>query len=278
MKIYEHSNPDFGKAFKRISKAFKTHFPNVEWVSSNADVEIVQVVGKAEYDYLVNKNSLSNVVIQQQCLFTTGISLEKWVELWKQCKLIISFHDCKAYTEGKINFFMSPLGAEPDLFPIGTQPRFYSIFSTGHVAETECLDKIFDACVCANRKMIHTGENFKWDNNHYQFLGYMEDPWFASLLQKVKYVSGLRRTEGFEMHCIEGAMTGAVPIIPFIQTYGYYKDFGIFIDMNKDITQQLINILLSDYKPLSLEQINYVRDRFSWKRICNDIYNRIIHD
>jgi len=275
MKIFEYTNPDFGKAFKRISVAMQTHFPDVEWVTENPDVEIVQVVGKKEYDYLMSKQSLSNVIMFQQCLYTTDIPVTNWAQLWNECKLTISFHNLNSYIDNKDKFFRTPLGAEPDLFPVSKSQRTYTVFSTGHVAETECLDKVFAACILANKKMLHTGENFKWDNTHYQFLEYMTDSWYSSILQRVKYVTGLRVIEGFEMACIEAAMTGAVPIVPFIQTYIDYKDFCIYIDMDKDITQQLVNIFMSEYKPLSLEQITYVRNNFSWQKICGEIYKRL---
>jgi len=278
MKILEYTNKDFGKAFKRISFAFKTHFTNVEWVDANPDIEIVQVVGDKEYNYLKSKDRLDNVVIHQQCLFSSSIPLETWTELWKQCKLVISFHPIDTYTDEKINFLRSPLGAEPDTFPVSKVQRFYDVFSTGHLPEPECLDKIFEACKATGKKMFHTGEDLNQDPKVYKFLEYMEDPWYCSILQRVKYVTGLRRCEGFEMACIEGAMTGAVPIVPLIPTYDYYKDFGLFIDMEQDITKQLVNILSSEYKPLTKEQIEHVRRTFSWKTICKNIYERLVND
>jgi hypothetical protein len=276
MKISEYTNKDFGRAFKRISLAFRTHFPsNVEWVDSNPDIEIVQVVGKKEYDYLTSKNSLKNVVMHQQCLLTTGIPISDWVKLWKECKLVMSFHDLKG---AGFNFLRTPLGAEPDTFPVGKVQRVYDVFSTGHVAETECLDMLYNACVMSQTKMLHTGENFKWNAPNYQFLEYMNDPWYSSVLQRTKYVTGLRRVEGFEMACIEGAMSGAVPIVPFLPTYDYYKDFGLYIFMDGDITDQLINIFDKSYVPLTQDQLYYVRDEFSWKNICEKIYKRLIYD
>jgi glycosyltransferase involved in cell wall biosynthesis len=88
----------------------------------------------------------------------------------------------------------------------------------------------------------------------------------------------LRRVEGFEMACIEGAMSGAVPIVPFLPTYDYYKDFGLYIFMDGDITDQLINIFDKSYVPLTQDQLYYVRDEFSWKNICEKIYKRLIYD
>lgn len=198
----------------------------------------------------------------QQCLYTTDIPVTNWATLWNECKLTISFHDLDYYIDDKSKFLRTPLGAEPDLFPISKVQRMYTVFSSGHVAETECLDKVFEACVIANKTMIHTGENFKYNDSRYQFMEYMTDSWYSSILQRVKYVTGLRIVEGFEMHCIEGAMTGAVPIIPNLPTYSYYKNFGKYINMSGDIVNQLAKIFESEYKPLSPDQIAYVRDRF----------------
>ena len=90
-------------------------------------------------------------------------------------------------------------------------------------------------------------------------------------------MAGLRLIEGFECHCIEGAMTGAVPIVPNIPTYDFYKDFGIFIDVKSDIKQQLIEVFNNkNYKSLDYDIISYVRDRFSYKKIVENIYKEVI--
>jgi glycosyltransferase involved in cell wall biosynthesis len=276
MKILEYSNKDLGRAFSRITYAFHKYFKDVEWVTSNPDIVLVETLGQGEIDYLNTLKSLDNVVLVQQCLFTSGIKLNTWIELWKRCKLVISFHDLQSYTKEKFNFYRTPLGAEPDTFPIGCLERNFKVFSTGHVAETECLDKVYLACKNTNNTMIHTGENFHWDNKYYTFINYLPDKQFSYLLQRVQYVTGLRLVEGFEMACIEGAMTGAVPIIPNLPTYDWYKDFGIYIDVNKDITKQLVDIFSSEYNSLSNEQINYIRNEFSWSNICTNIYKRIL--
>jgi glycosyltransferase involved in cell wall biosynthesis len=96
------------------------------------------------------------------------------------------------------------------------------------------------------------------------------------MLQKVQYITGLRLIEGFEMACVEGAMTGAVPIVPDLPTYSWYKDFGIYIDTHRDITKQLVDIFNKEYEPLTDEQVNYVRSEFSWESICGNIYKRIV--
>jgi hypothetical protein len=276
MKIQEISNPALGKAFDRISLAFHKHFPNVEWTDQNPDIKTIQLLGQGEVDLLNKMDRLDNVILFQMNFHTSGVSAEVWQELWKKCKLVISFHDLKSYyPDLEFNFYRTALGAEPEEFPVNLSiPRDNKVFSTGHVAETEGLDLIYEACKKTNNIMFHTGENFHWGSN-YHFIPYMSNAMFSKSLQTVQYVPGLRFIEGFELMCIEGAMTGAVPIVPNLPTYDFYKDFGIYIDTNKNIVEQLVNIFDSEYKPLSIEQINYVRNIFSWDRICSEIYKRL---
>jgi hypothetical protein len=276
MKIYEYSDPNLGKCFTRIGGALRKYFPNTEWVNSNPDIIIVELLGQGEVDYLNSLKSLDNVIMFQHNFFTSGVPQEVWIDLWTRCKLVLSFHDLTDYTDKKFNFLRTRLGAEPDQFKISKYDRNFKVFSTGHVAETECLDKVFLACKNTNNVMIQTGENFHWDNRYYTFVNYLPENQFTYMLQRVQYVTGLRLIEGFEMACVEGAMTGAVPIVPDLPTYDWYKDFGIYIDTHRDIVTQLSDIFSREYKPLTSEQINYVRDEFSWKKICSNIYKRII--
>lgn len=277
MKISEVKSQGLGKCFDRISLAFKQHFPrNVEWGSPNPDIKIFYLFGGYEIEQLLKQDDLSNVVIFQVNYFTTAYPLEKFVELWKRAKLVISFHPLDTYFPNeKFNFYRTALGAEPSVFTISNANRHHKVFTTGHVANTECLDKIFDACSISNTKMLHTGENFKWNPQYYTYLPYMSDAEFVNKLQTTQYIAGLRLLEGFEMMCIEGAMTGATPIVPQLPTYDFYKDFGIFIDTNKNITEQLVEIFRGEYKQLSREKVEYVRDTFSWTTVCNGLYNRI---
>lgn len=277
MKIQEIKHKDLGKCMDRISLAFHTHFPNVEWGANSPDLKLVYLFGDGEKKILDQLDNLDNVILFQITYFTGDIPPETWLPYWKRAKLVISFHDLKSYYPNEdFNFLLTPLGAEPELFPVSLEPRTLKVFTTGHVFETECLDSIFLACTETKTKMYHTGEDFKWYPEAYQFLPYMNDAEFLGYLQKSQYIAGLRLIEGFEMMCIEGAMTGAVPIVPNLPTYSFYKDIGIYIDVNKNIVQQLKDVFERPYSPLTLEQIKYTRETFAWSTICKPLYNRII--
>lgn len=278
MRIKEFMNPDWGKAFKRISKAFHSNFNKIEWVDTNEDIELVHIVGTAEVDYLLKKDSLSNVVIVQHCFRTAGVdSQETWNSLWKNCRLVISFHNLPKFTDTKFNFIRTPWGADPSMFPVSTDHRIVKVFATGHVAGTEKLDSIFEACQLTNNIMYHTGENFKFNPKTYQFFDYMDNKEYSAMLTYVQYVAGLREIEGFEMACIEGAMTGATPIVPTENSYDFYNPFAIKVDTNTDVVPQLVKIFSEPYIPLGLDKILYVRNTFDWKVLCPPIQKAILN-
>ena len=68
LKIREILNPDFGKAFKRISAALHNYSPTwVDWVESGEDVALVHVIGGGELEVL---NRTPNRIIVQHCYVT----------------------------------------------------------------------------------------------------------------------------------------------------------------------------------------------------------------
>jgi len=276
LRIEHVCNSTYGKAFKRIDVALRRHFTDVIWTTRNPDIKIVETLGGGEVEYFKKCKTLDNIIIFQQNYFTSEVKPEVWLDIWKQCKLVLSFHDLQSYfPNDKFSFMRTALGAEPDDLTINLNNRPIKVYTTGYIAETEAIDCLYDACKETKNVLNHTGKDFGWSKEYYKFIPYMEDINFNRFLTNVQYVSGLRLIEGFEMHCIEGAMTGAVPLIPDEPMYDFYKDFGIYINSKENIVSQLVDIFNKDYNPLSLEQINYVRNEFSWSKICRRIQERI---
>lgn len=271
MKLKIVTKPFFGKAFDRINQAFYKYKPDwVTFVDKNEDASIVHVVGGEE----IEPASKNNAIIIQHCYFTTNY--DKWDELWEKALLTISFHDLTKYTDKKFNFLQTPWGADEDIFfrIKGKEKIPKTLFTTGHVKETECHEEIYKACVETDTIMFHTGADYKFPNRHiYRHLDYMSNTYYNNLLNTCTFTAGLRLLEGFEMHCVEGLFTETIPIIFDLPTYSYYKDFGIFVNPNKDIVNQLVNIL-SNY---NLPKISFekAKEKFNWKVIMKNIYNSI---
>lgn len=277
MKVKEILNPIFGKAFTRFSQALHRYSHLFSPFTGNPDFYFLHVVGGEEYNIL--KEGILDprrTIIFQHCILTTSIDLWDWVSIWREAPLVLSHSPIPGSFEG-INFFRTPLGAEPSLFyPSGEKE--YKAFMTGHVAETECLDSIAEAARRVGVTVYHTGEDFGWDSRFYRYLPYMPDDVYSAFLRKVEYVFGLRKIEGFEVHCIEGAMSGCVPVVPQEPSYDFYDGFALFVQTNasdEEIVRQIAEILESRHA-LSDDQIQYVRSRFSWEKVVKDIEKAIL--
>lgn len=271
IKIHEYRNPNWGRAFTRISKAFHDYSPDwVEWTNNNDyNIRLVHVVGGEELPLL--NSELDKTVIIQHCYFTTYI--DYWDKYWKDALLTVSFHNLPDYTSEKFNFYRMPWGADPKVFYYNGEEKLYDIFVTGHVAETESINEIYKAAKLLNISMLHTGHNFNF-GHPYRHLEYMVDNVFRKLLANTKYVAGLRKIEGFEMACVEGLFCKAVPIVFDLPTYSFYEGLAIFINPNADIVEQLI-IHLSNPVYLSEEQYQEAIRRFSWENIMGGFYSEL---
>lgn len=274
MKLYEYTNPTWGMAFKRISSAFHEHSPeSIEWVDNieDSDAQLIHIVGRGEYDLA---KSVKNPIIVQHCYYTAEAHALDYPSIWKNALLTTSFHPLDTYTEKKFNFLRIPWGAEPSIFNRNHAWKTRACFVTGHIAETESIDKIMEACHNANYTLFHTGENFKFNSPLYYHLPYLNDSQYSNILRKSKFVFGLRNIEGFEMACVEGLMCGATPVVPKLPTYSFYDGFANFIDMSGNIVEQIENILCNSLEIESDE--NKVNDVFSWNSICSKLFGEIL--
>lgn len=278
MKIREIMHPDWGIVFKRMSKAFHQYAPpEIEWVTEGEDYTMLHIVGGSEYE-IAKTLDLNKTIILCHCIYTSGITIPQWEELWKNARMSISFHPLDTYTKEKMNFLRVPLGADPKVF-VPNSNKDKKVFMTGHVDWSECLDSVYFACERTNNMVYHTGHNFKWNTNYYKFLPELDDQRFARLLGSCQYVTGLRRIEGFEAHCMEGAMCGSVPIIPIAPTYDFYDGIGIFVNTEvpkEDLITALADIFTREYKSLSAEVVEYVRHTFDWGTIVPNMFSEVL--
>jgi len=277
MKIFEYTHPAWGFAFKRISNAFHQHAPEwVEWVPTweQADVNLVHVVGGGEVPILQLPKPK---IIIQHCYFTASPNELDYPKYWEEALLTCSFHKLPNYTDKKFNYHGMPWGADNEIFSIiNTQAREFKIGTTGHIAETEGIDKVYEAIQqIPGAAMWHTGQNFGWDPNKYRFYNYMPDQYFYQLLNHTQYISAMRFIEGFELMAIEGLMCGARPIVTQDDTYDWYRKHAYTVDTTKDIVPQLISILENPPRPITAEEYEEIVNTFSWKTIMNNFYERV---
>jgi len=274
LRVYTFVDDWLGIAFRRIDAALRQHAPDwVEFVDKveDADVQILHIVDASQ---IVNLSHY-NLVVFQSVLATEQIDVTDWADLWAMSRLTVSFHDLSPYTHRSFNHYSMPLGAEQHFHRLPGKARDKKIFATGWVAESESLDCVYSACRKLDERMWHTGADFGWARPWYQHLDIMPDEQLVELLNRVEYVSCLRRREGFELLGIEGLFCGARPIVPDLPTYHWYGDHAYVIDLESDVTRQLTKILAQPARPVPDVEHAEIVKRFSWSRLVPPLFERI---
>jgi hypothetical protein len=274
VKIFEFTRPEWGLAFKRISNAIHDYAPNdIEWSSfEDADLQIVHVVGAGELEQLSKPKP---TVIIQHCYLTASSHEIDYPSYWEKALLTVSFHNLPKYTNKSFRYLGLPWGADDGIFTLTNKQRIFKVLVTGEVAETEAIDKLYEACKELNVTMLHTGHNFGWDRKWYLNLPFLHDYAFVDLLNQTEYVLAFRLIEGFEILGVEGLFCGARPIIPNIDTYDWYRKWAITADTNQDLTSQFINILKDTPPLLTNQEYLEITSQLSWDHIISTLFTTI---
>jgi glycosyltransferase involved in cell wall biosynthesis len=277
IRVWDFLHKNWGKVFKKISDQLRKHAPaNIEWVENReeSDLQLIPVIGSGEF---LEAKKCSRPIIWQHCYYTANHEHVDYPSLWEKSPLVMSFHPLDTYTDKKFNFYRTPLGADPTIYKATGDDKSKLVFTTGHVAETECIDLLYEACKRINGCMFHTGENFQnkrgWLSKHYQWLKYMSEEELSNMLSQCKYVLAARLVEGFEVMGVEALLAGTRPIVPDLPTYDFYKGFAEFINPNLDITEQLAEILKKEPRPFSSDEFIEIHKKFDWANIAKGIYS-----
>lgn len=274
MKIAEILDNKLGTVFTRISKAFHSFVPNdVVWTSpEHADRVIIHVVGGDQAAAV--RKYIHKAVIWQHCYYTTYGT--DWTDFWPRAPLTVSFHPLPEYTDKEFNYHGTALGADPRIFKLDkTVTKDISVFTTGYVAESECIDILHTACKKLMLTMVHTGKNFHWPPLHYRHMSHMSDKELVKVLNRSKFVSALRLGEGFEVMGVEGLFCGARPIVPKLPTYKWYGEHALYIDTSQNIEKQLMDYLRGQPEPISEEEQEVIRKKFSWEYLVPAMFDAI---
>lgn len=274
MKIYEYRHPNWGIVFSKISRYIRQYAPSdVVWVDSidESDLQIIHIVGLGEVE-IAQKSP--NKIIWQHCYKTAGDY--PWDNLWMDSLMAVSFHNFRNYSDKAFNFLHLPLGYDETMFYPETpfDKRSNAVFVTGHLAKDETIDIILDACKKAGYLMLHTGENFKFDSVYYQYIEYLPEDAYATMLRNVpKYVFGLRQIEGFEVAALEGIASGAMGVVPTLPTYDWYNGIAIRIDLeSSNLSENIYNILKNSYK---INVNKEILEQYTWSNIMTKFWNEV---
>lgn len=289
MKVFaEPLFHDFG--INRISTAIKKYAPaGIEFIDteSNADLVIMYIHAHRRQMWWRAERILNRkhkyAVLQLQCRSTTNPNTTDWLKIWGNAEVVWAYYDlarlCKE--DGNkvgFNFFYAPLGVDADVFHETKKDRKYiaGIHSKGWSRES--LREVVLAARATGKTVLNIGKK-KDLGEDIVYSGIVDDETLSLYYSQCEYVTGLRRTEGFEMPVIEGLMCGARPVC-FDEPH-YRQWFDGFAEFIPDISRENTILLLTELfkkepKPVSDIEKNLVKEKFSWKKVCRGFWGNIV--
>lgn len=290
MKVYADCCGLYSRAMVRIANALKRYAPpHVTFVDdeAHADLVVMYVIG---FDYVARATRLrannQAYAVVQCCVKSTENTVDReWWEFWEQAELVWSYLKLEPSPNG-FNFMYAPLGLD-DAFveqPLITPPRRNLVVTSGYVTgdSAESISEVWEAANRLNIEAVHVGpptvEGMKQPRNWTHISP--GDRQLAQLYRIARFVSGLRRKEGFELFAAEGAACGAVPIC-FAQPsqLHWYSGLAVFVDEvgGEELIEQLCDVFTHSYTTVQASAwiATEARQRFNWDCICTEFWQRL---
>lgn len=285
MNVYLESStaPAGNHAIRRVRNALVRYAP--AWVSvvddpRKAELRVLHVNGRLERQLALARGAGSVAVIQYTVRRTQRPNTASWLPLWRGARVVWSYLDLAALmredgTKGAVGHYLAPLGADPEIFQNRTDaPRFYKVCTSG----TWLTEGVRECCLAAGRlgrHALHLGEEL--NSALVDCRTGLTDLSLADLYSRCEFVSGLRRTEGFELPMAEGLLCGARPVT-FDQPH-YRRWFGSMADYvqesaRNDVADQLTALFREGPRPVTQLERESAVELFSWERVVRGFWER----
>lgn len=297
MRVYMEPGTN-SRGIKRVYDALKRYAPeSLEFVLTpeKADLEIIHIFGR--HDAVKQRISALKSIKRpyamiQYCLRSTIYpNTRDWIDLWKDAKLIWSYYDLPALCreDGLLfnaieevfwgNFYYAPLGVDLEVFKETKYPkRKYIVGASSQHALTEGVRECAFAAKEVGQSMFFLGHELKRGNDIICESN-LTDAEVADRWSQCKFISGLRRIEGFEQPVIEGALCGAMPILFDRPHYRkWFSEFAIFIkESPREQVIKDLTYIFDNYVPIVTEENKkLIRERFDWEKIIKGFWDIIL--
>jgi hypothetical protein len=287
IRVYAEVQPPWlGMAMHRVNSELRRHAPPeivFARTPQDADLQILHVIGVGSLEHLVHER----YVLIQYCFLTTeqpasGSREAFWLPLFRQARLVMSYYDLPSLiASSDFSFYRAPLGVDGRVFYDRRRlPRPACVLTTGHDASGEAIHECREAAARVDQPMIHVGSHFDFMGNGCLVVNGISDDRLAELYSEARYVSGLRRGEGFELPMVEGLACGARPICFDRPAYHHWFDrHAVFVPETDAITltDAITELLRATPRPVSAAERDEVLSLFCWKRICEQFWERVLH-
>lgn len=264
----------------RIAEAIKRFSPeNITFVDDyrDADVVVIHVNGRLEHlkreiEHFNKPYILAQYVLQS----SLNPDALDWAEVWQKAEMVWSYYNLAEKVPGlSFNFYHSPLGVDDAVFKRKDTKKEYTICTTGLSYLTESVRESYLAAKRTGGKSVHIGYKV---GRGVECLPDLTDEEVATVYNKSKYVSGLRRIEGFELPAAEGLLCGARPVM-FDRSH-YRQWFGSWAEYIPELPRPQVEASLEklfsrEYRPVNDGEIAFARIKFSWKIIMEGFWSKL---
>jgi len=261
---------------------FKMYAPSeYEFVNSpkNADFQILDITRISDKLYLRH----DKYVVLFHCFGEwSEEDKSEYEELFRNAIMVYSHIDLTSmFPNIDSNKFMrGPWGSQPDFwfYRPSISNDVVQILCTGEIAVTEGIRECIAACDLLGRRMLHVGHNLNFRNKSYSNVTNLTILEMRDAYNQSKWVSGLRRIEGFEKPVVEGLLCGARPICFDTPLYRYwYGDLARYVKegTEEETFKDIVRVMKEEYAPVTQEEMERAIKKFSWKYVSRNFWNNV---
>lgn len=287
MRVYL-TPPQPSRGLQRIADALVRYAPpDTEIVTDlhAADTVILYAIGRndamVEKAHSITMRGQRYAVIQVCLRSTMKPHTRHWRQLWHDAAVVWSYYDLnQAIADdngacGLDNFYHAPLGADAEVFI--ADPAVKKLFTVATSGVSRLQESVRECVLAAkevNGSVFHIGAQSSWEDIRV-FSNGCTDNELAASYQQCEFVSGLRRTEGFELPAVEGLLCGARPILFRTPDYlRWYEPWGEFIEETdrQGVVDQLVELFKRGARPVTATERAEAVMRFNWETIIGGFY------
>ncbi len=235
----------------------------------------------------------------------SATEMDPWTDVWRGAEMVWSYYplherffkwgglaslrsDGVVESSPELNapvFYGAPLGADANLFKKSMLTREHICLTTGYVSgpRAEAIEEVALAAGQLGLSVRHLGPSNVGGMNArvpgWQAVTGLSEDDLVTLYGSVKYVSGLRHGEGFELPVIEGLLCGARPICFDLPCYRLWFDkHAIFVpECSGDaLVKELVEIFRRPPRPILPEERRLIAMKFDWAAIGKGFWSTLL--
>lgn len=289
MKVCVSRIPQPDRALSRIVGALQATAPaGITCVSKakDADLVVLHVIGRrkqTEAEIRTIREAGQRYAVMQYVLRSTlEPNCSAWIDIWRGAETVWSYLDLAdaCWSDGltpDFSFYHAPLGADPDVFTVDPSvARTAALTTCGRDWLTESVREGVLAAQALGLGVQHLGSTLRRPG--VTCYAGIPDAEVAQVYQRSRYVSGLRRVEGFELPAAEGLLCGARPVLFDRPHYRqWYGDLAVYIPEGPrpQVQAGLVDLLQGPYVAVTPAERRDAQARFSWPRVCGGLWERV---